>query len=92
MCQFSSRWPLHPVALLFVGNWYAHRVWFSVFLGWLSKVLIVRYGGSRSYRACRNLFLGMALGEVFAMTFWAAVTAIVAACGGEYKVVVILPF
>jgi len=92
MCQLSARWPLHPVALLFVGNWYAHRVWFSVLLGWLIKVLVVRYGGARAYRTVRTLFMGLIIGEVVAVVFWVSVAGIVAALGYEYKVVSILPF
>jgi hypothetical protein len=92
MCQLSARWPLHPVALLFVGNWYAHRIWFSVLLGWLIKVLVVKYGGARAYRGVRTLFLGLIIGEVMAVVFWAAVTGVVAALGYDYKVVTILPF
>jgi branched-subunit amino acid ABC-type transport system permease component len=28
-------------------------VWFAIFLGWLVKSLITRYGGAVSYRRCR---------------------------------------
>jgi len=92
LCQISPRWPLHPVALLFAGNWYAHRVWVSVFLGWLAKVLILRYGGARLYRRAQATFIGLILGEVFAMAFWTSTTAFLAACGRPYQVVEILPF
>jgi len=92
MCQLSAKWPVHPVALLFVGNWYAHRIWFSVLLGWLIKVLVVRYGGARAYRSSRTAFLGLIIGEVAAVVLWAIVTAVVAALGLDYKVVTILPF
>jgi len=92
MCQRNAKWPIHPVALLFVGNWYAHRIWFSVFLGWCMKMLILTYGGGRAYRASRNVFLGIMIGEVAAVVCWAVVAAVVAALGGEYQVVRILPF
>jgi hypothetical protein len=92
MCHRSAKWPIHPVALMFVGNWYAHRIWFSVLLGWGLKTLMLTYGGSRGYRAGRGLFLGIMIGEVAAVVCWAVVAAIVAANGGEYQVVRILPF
>jgi len=92
MCQVSARWPVHPVAMLFVGNWYAQQIWFSVFLGWMLKVLTLKYGGARAYRKARGLFLGLIIGEVFAVVFWVILTAIVAALGFKYKVVEILPF
>jgi len=91
MCQRIARWPIHPVALLFVGNWYAHRIWFSVLLGWSLKAMIMQIAGARGYRASRTLFLGIIIGEVTAVVFWTAVTAIVAVSGGEYQVVRILP-
>ena len=92
MCQHSARWPIHPVALLFVGNWYAHRIWFSVLLGWGIKIVVLKYGGARIYRVSRKLFLGFMIGEVASVVCWAVVAAIVAARGGEYQVVRILPF
>ncbi len=92
LCHRHPRWPIHPVALMFVGNWYAHRIWFSVLLGWSLKVAMLTYGGARGYRAGRTLFLGIMVGEVGAVILWVAVAAIVAAAGGEYQVVRILPF
>jgi len=92
LCQISPRWPLHPVALLFVANWYAHRVWFNVFLGWSAKMLILRYGGARIYRSARPFFIGLVLGEVSAVAFWGVVTGVLAALGRPYYVVQILPF
>jgi len=92
LCQFSPSWPLHPVALLFVGNWYAHRVWISVAIGWLLKILILRYGGARLYHRARVVFIGLVMGEVIAMAFWVAVTIVVAMLGLPYQKVDILPF
>jgi len=92
MCQLNAKWPIHPVALLFVGNWYAHRIWFSVLLGWAVKRLLLGYGGARAYKIGRYVFLGLMIGEVAAVVCWAVVAAIVAACGGEYQIVRILPF
>ncbi|MHC4503438.1 MAG: DUF6785 family protein, partial [Planctomycetota bacterium] len=90
LCQISPTWPLHPVALLFAGNWYAHRVWFNVFLGWLAKVLILRYGGSRVYNRVVPFFIGIIMGEVLAMAFWTVVSGLVASFGGDYQTVRIL--
>lgn len=92
LCHRLPRWPIHPVALMFVGNWYAHRIWFSVLLGWILKMVMLKYGGGRGYRAGRGLFLGIMVGEVAAVVCWVVVAALVAAAGGEYQVVRILPF
>jgi len=92
LCMVSPRWPLHPAPLLFVLQWYAFTVWFSVFLGWVVKVLILRYGGSRLYARAKSFFIGLLMGEIFAVVFWVGVTAVLAALGKDYKVVRILPF
>ncbi|MCC6443539.1 MAG: hypothetical protein IT210_08815 [Armatimonadetes bacterium] len=57
-------WPFHPIGYA-VG--FSRRtiewMWFSIFLGWLLKVVITRVGGLRGYRRFLPFFLGMILGE-----------------------------
>jgi hypothetical protein len=72
-CLFSPGWPLHPVGLLVVNGWFLGMAWTSIFVGWLLKVLIVKYGGAQGYRLARPLFIGMIAGEVFAAILWALV-------------------
>ncbi|MBW3621914.1 MAG: hypothetical protein KY468_00715 [Armatimonadetes bacterium] len=56
--------PFHPIGYA-VG--FSRRtiewMWFSVFLGWLIKLLILRSGGLGTYRRFLPLFLGFILGE-----------------------------
>lgn len=92
LCLMSPRWPIHPVALLFAGGWYAHRVWFNVFLGWLAKVLMLRYGGARLYTSARPFFIGLIMGEVAAVAFWVIVSGARGMAGLPYEIVDILPF
>ncbi|MFH1732841.1 MAG: DUF6784 domain-containing protein [Planctomycetota bacterium] len=92
LCLLSPTRPVHPAPLLFVLHWYAFNVWFSVFLGWLAKMLILRYGGWRLYSGAKSFFIGLMMGDIFPVVFWVAVAAILAALGIEYKVVSILPF
>ena len=58
-------WPFHPLGLplsaVFSG------AFFSVFLGWLFKSLIVKYGGATLYLKARPFFIGIILGQ-FAAT------------------------
>src|SRR5690606_14537567 len=42
--RFAS-WPLHPVGYLLVFSYPLRRIWFSIMLGWLAKVVLVRFGG-----------------------------------------------
>ena len=62
--------PLHPIGLLLAQSYPIASIWFSIFLGWLFKVLITKFGGTDSYRKGVPLFLGLALGDVMMMIFW----------------------
>lgn len=64
-------WPLHPIGYA-VGNtdtmtW----IWFAMFLGWLFKMLILRYGGIRIYRQALPFFIGLVLGDYAISGLWA---------------------
>ena len=43
---------------------------FSVFIVWLVKAVLMRYGGPRVLRAARPFFLGLILGQFAAVAFW----------------------
>ena len=62
--------PLHPIGLLISQSYPIGQIWFSVFMGWLAKILITKFGGTDSYRKGVPLFLGLALGDVMMMIFW----------------------
>ena len=62
--------PLHPIGYLMCLSYPMYTLWFSIFLGWLCKVLISRFGGTDTYRKMIPLFLGLALGDVAMMLFW----------------------
>ena len=76
LCTRLARWPLHPIGLIFVHSSIGLRLVTSLFLGWLVKTLILRYGGSRAYRTATPLFLGVILGEVFANVLWTLVPVV----------------
>lgn len=58
-------WPLHPVAYPLASslNWSASWLWFSIFVSWLVKSLILRHGGLKLYRQSIPFFLGLILGD-----------------------------
>jgi hypothetical protein len=62
--------PLHPLGYVMCFTYPMTMLWFSVFLGWFFKSLIMRYGGAKTYQATIPAFLGLALGDVFMMLFW----------------------
>ena len=56
----------------FPGTYMMFFAWSSMFIAWLLKLLILRYGGSPLYRR-RPLFLGMVLGQVTSHGAWMVV-------------------
>ncbi len=68
-------WPLHPIGFMTGGMWMLHSTWFSIFLAWLIKSLVLRYAGPAGYRVTRWFFVGLILGHVTAGGFWLVVEA-----------------
>ena len=66
-------WPLHPIGFVTPGQFPMNNIWFSIFLGWLFKFLLVRQGGLKGYRQARPIFLGIVLGEAFVAGIWAII-------------------
>jgi hypothetical protein len=56
-------WPLHPIGFPIMANWIMDQIWFSVFLAWLVKVMILRYGGAGFFTRSRYFFLGLIVGQ-----------------------------
>jgi hypothetical protein len=91
LCQFVPRWPLHPVGMLGVGTWCVARMWHNVFFGWLAKVLVLKYGGSKLYTKIKIAFIGLVMGEVLALVAWNTFSGVRALMGMDYFRVEILP-
>lgn len=68
--SYIPGFPLHPLGFLVSLSYPMHSFWFSIFLGWLCKVGITRFGGLDAYRKMIAAFLGLALGDVASMLFW----------------------
>jgi hypothetical protein len=56
-------WPFHPVGYLVSGSFGLFRLWLPIFLTWLIKSLLLRYGGLEAYRKAWPFFIGLILGE-----------------------------
>lgn len=84
-------WPIHPVGYLLMYTYPMHNIWFSIMLGWLVKVVVVKFGGSSMYRTIKPLFLGLIIGEVSAAAFWLVVSLVLNAAGMDYRAINLLP-
>ena len=62
--------PLHPLGYLIPLSYPMICLWFPIFVGWLCKVIISKYGGNSAYRVARPMFLGLAFGDISMMLFW----------------------
>ena len=61
---------LHPIGFLLASTYPMATLWFSIFLGWLFKAVIQRYGGMRGFQATLPFFLGLVLGDVINAVLW----------------------
>lgn len=63
-------WNLHPVGYAISGSWAINPMIGSIFVGWLLKWLVLKYGGIRLHRKAIPFFLGIVLGEFIIGSFW----------------------
>ena len=63
-------WPIHPIAFPISAMWTAHHLMPSIFLAWLTKTIVLRYGGVPWYRRTRPFFLGLILGHYVTGGLW----------------------
>ena len=72
ICQLRFvSWPLHPLGLAMGGTVFTSGVmWFNVFLAWLIKGWVLKYGGSAAYMSLRSFFIGMILGAFVVSGTW----------------------
>lgn len=61
--------PLHPLGYIVAPTYGITKLWFSFFVGWLVKALIMRYGKHDAYVAVRPFMIGMIFGNAAAMVF-----------------------
>ncbi|MBI2502085.1 MAG: hypothetical protein HYW07_02495 [Candidatus Latescibacteria bacterium] len=63
-------WPLHPIGYPIGAVWLMDALWFSIFLAWLVKLAVLKYGGPQLYRATRPFFLGLIVGQFAIAGAW----------------------
>ena len=47
-------------------------MWCPFLIAWMAKLITLRYGGIRAYRAALPFFLGLILGDYVVPTLWGA--------------------
>ena len=63
-------WPLHPLGFAVAANHLMDKIWFSIFIAWGVKRLVLRFGGPAIYAASVRFFLGLIMGESLCNGLW----------------------
>ena len=63
-------WPLHPLGFVVSMDRVMDTAWFPVFLAWLIKTVLLKYGGLKAYQSLIPVFYGLILGQFVAGGFW----------------------
>jgi hypothetical protein len=74
-------WPFHPVGYLASNTWAMKWNWMPLFVGWLAKTLVIRYGGLRLYRTTVPMAIGLIAGDLLNQVVWGVTQAVVRASG-----------
>ena len=64
-------WPFHPIGYAVAGTFTMNWLWCATLVGWLVKMLVIRYGGMKTYRAWIPFFIGLILGDYITGSVWA---------------------
>ena len=66
-------WPVHYLGFPIGATYMVSSTWFSIFIGWLCKAVILKYGGVPQFRRLRPFFLGLILGQISCAGLWTLV-------------------
>ena len=67
-------WTLHPVAYPLATSFTLNTgLWFSIFLSWLARWLLLRHRGLKAYRQAFPFFIGLILGEFIIGGLWSII-------------------
>jgi hypothetical protein len=64
-------WPFHPVGYVIAETSTMHWLWCATMVGWLIKLLVLRYGGMKAFRNGIPFFIGLILGDYVISCLWA---------------------
>ncbi len=79
-------WPLHPLGFAVSTGWVMNSIWFSIFLAWLIKIIVLKYGGPAMYQRTRPFFLGVVLGQFVVGGLWLLIDSFTGMVGNTIPV------
>ncbi|MDQ1328995.1 MAG: hypothetical protein QG641_2281 [Candidatus Poribacteria bacterium] len=66
-------WPFHPAGYALSNAWGVTVTWFPLFISWILKVMILKYGGLRTHRKATPFFIGLILGDFIIGSIWSII-------------------
>ena len=75
------QWPFHFIGFPVADIWMMNLIWFNVFVAWLIKRNVLRYGGAGTYRRTVPFFLGAILGQLSVAGLWMLIDSITGEVG-----------
>ena len=66
-------WPFHPLGFAVAANHLMDKIWFSIFVAWAIKRVVLRFGGPRLYAQSVRFFLGLIMGETLCNGLWVVI-------------------
>lgn len=69
-------WPLHYIGLPIADSWVIQVAWFSIFISWLIKKFILKYGGVKIYTKSIPFFIGLIFGTMGAVGIWTIINVL----------------
>jgi hypothetical protein len=64
-------WPFHPAGYaLSLSYWNTSWYWFSIFISWFLKLVILKFGGLQTHRRSIPFFMGLVFGDFLVGGIW----------------------
>ena len=70
LSRYFVWWPFHPLGYILGGEWMLRYLWFSIFLAWFLKWVILKFGGLRAYGKSVPIFMGITMGDAMMLALW----------------------
>ena len=61
--RFWAGFLFHPIGLIVAASWPIYNLWGSLMIGWVFKVLILRYGGAQVYSRLKPFAIGIVVAD-----------------------------
>jgi hypothetical protein len=56
-------WPLHPLGFVVASSFTMYAVYLAFLIAWIVKLVVLRWGGVKTYRSCVPFFIGLMVGH-----------------------------